>query len=817
MYNLRFSAYDNFDAIDSAFYYATCYVPNAFPYSSAWESGISIFEDGGFVLNVARNTDGRCWRRLDNRLNTFYGSTYECPLSDYEVHSEAYRFVICGNLHIMSDYSRIFVDYVVSPKDEPESYADMGWGDDIANSWHHEVDGIRFDSLENIVSVSYPNATITKFGDFTTPTFDYTLSSSNISQVFNILSNIVGGVDYDSVDVNIYRSQLPTHILIGGIEKEISDLDNFNDAISTVIDIMNICRVWGIRLVIVTDPSYKESSFYLDYRNFIDNKVPDDYIIDIDRWVTEARDGDYFALETFDVFYDFIYNYISDKAIEKWHLPVHRDKYYVSLICDKITNTSYNDFMKGFSLGHLDHNNDWYTSEFNKLSTQKRENVIEWSVLPYIEQYHVNKYGSGLQSPNLFMNTGQRFVVIVHTGYSDTLWANEQFQANTNYEFLCQTDTCGENYAGRNLINTLPCRRYLSSGSENEPYHSTVYPGTGAPWFVISDNNINDYSFYEDTDGVNHMLYDCWITMSDDKNCSITIKVDGNHQQLDNWQSISFGRFPYKQTENYSYSLYCAGGSLGISNDVYVYTPAGGGTKTYVHGNSYDLDFHNVSWGHPATLLTPCKFNGANTSNFRVLSIEGIWKNIYSIIQDATVVSWPTAGPPPDYASILNNVYRYNNNDHMLFPTSNNAREINSTIFINTHGYNNITGVNHIMGTSYICNTQFIPVSVFFDKSKDHFESCQCATIPCVFCTFDKYIESGEYVAQDGSKYLIVPCGWDGRLYVYDAYDSSFGHRFKVLNEPWESCDVVDLYDSTALRGHNPFPYVMEKLAIRIG
>ena len=808
--------YDNFDAIDSAFYYMTCIFLDMYPYSSVFDKRHSFYEDGGFLVSAKDDGKPRRWRRLDNRLNSFYGSTYECPLGDYEAHEEAYRFVICGDKNTMSDSSVGCVDYVVNPLDEPISYADRGWDRDVANSWHHDAPAIGFDSLEDIILSSYPNSVVTKIGNFSLPVDNYTLSTSSISQVYSILTNIVGGVDIKDVDVDIYRKQLPTHIAIGGIEKEISDLGDFDTVITTLLNTLEVCRLWGIRTVIITDPCYKEASFYPRYRRFIDTSIPDDCLIDIDKWITVRRDGRYSVLDDSICFYDFIYNYITDKTIEKWQLPVHRDKYYVSLISDTITDSSYDDFMKNSDVGHYSDRRGYVSSLSHKLSRNKRESDIVWQTLPYVEQYHINKYGTGNQSPNLFMNTGHRFVVIVHTGYSDTLYANEQFQANTNYEFLCQTDACGENYTGRNLINTLPVRRPLSNGSENPVYTSTVYPGTGAPWFVMSDKNAQDYSLYTDAYGAKHVLFDCWITLPDDKNCSITIKTNGNHELLDNWQSVSFGRFPYKQSENYSYSLYCAGGSLGISNDVYVYVPNGGGAKTYVHGNSYDLDFCNICWSHSATLLKPTKFNGANTSNFRVLSIEGIWKNIYSAVQTANVYPYPSAGLPPDFASILSAPIGINSQDHLVYPTYiGNASDLASSKYINTHGYTNLLSRNYVHDSYELYNTQFIPISIFFDSHKDHYESCECATIPKVFCTYDKDIASGEFTAQDGHTYLIVPCGWEGRLYGYDYDNSSVtGHRFKVLNEPWEACDVVELYEANTFINTNN--YVMEKLAIRI-
>lgn len=858
MFNIHYKNINDFKSLDIALHYATCRyaLPNVELESLTKGNKIVTDQMSTYEVSYTDSTYGLAWKRIDDRFDTLFGSTYEVPTGDFQTHEEAYRIWIYGDSHLQYTGNTFGVCGYPAPEDiKIENYKnsddeiDLNYYDDSYRNTQksyqvNEHARIYTKSsgslltLSDIIRLSYPNATIVEYGDFISPKFTYSDPADYpINKLYDDLINIAisASVDLDNPNFTTesllaFRELLPTHIVVNSIERCYELEEDVFDSLKYIV---NFCKNFGIRLVVVTDPFYQNISNYDDVVDTFEKSVYSEYLFDLTDWMS-SRDRDYSYIfgdlpndaSYYDIqntFYnylpDFAYNAIIRYVFDKWELPIHRDHYYVSLVYQHIDSNTYSSyFINTFKGIHHNMGAECFCAEA-KLSIPQRENVIIWSADPKITQHHVGKYGSD-HAPNLFMNTGQFIAVVLHTDYSDTLLAHQQFQANTNYEYLCQTDTCGENYTGRNLINTLPVRCYLTGAvvAERHGAHFPVYPCTGAPWFVMSDKNVADYRFSWNT-GDNVALIDFWLTFSDAMNCSLTIKVRGHHEELDNWQSISFGRFPYKQTENYSYSLYCAGGSLGISNDIYVFTPISGGPKRHYEGNSYDLDFHNVSWGHPATLLYPNKFNGANTSNFRVLSIEGIWKNIYAMQQDTEIVPWPTAGPPPDYATILGGLFGVMaDNDHSLFPTGIGHLHVDSTIYVNTHGYNNITGRNYLDDSHNIFNTHFIPVYIFLSSTRDHFESLQCVTIPDVFCTFDREIYSGEYEAQDGSKYLIIPSGWDGRLYAYDYYSSPFGHRFKVLNEPWEACDVVELYERYTMTRHvDADNFTRCRLAIRIG
>lgn len=856
MFNIHYKNINDFKSLDIALHYATCRyaLPNAELESLTKGNKIVTDQMSTYEVSYTDSTYGLAWKRIDDRFDTLFGSTYEVPTGDFQTHEEAYRIWIYGDSHLQYTGNTFGVCGYPAPEDiKLENYKnsddeiDLNYYDDsyrntqklYQTNEHARIYTKSSGSLltlADIVRLSYPNATVVEYGDFTSPKFNYSDPSDYpINKLYNDIVDITisASVDLDNPNFTLesllaFRKLLPTHIVVNSIERCYELEEDVSDSLKYIV---NFCKNFGIRLVVVTDPFYQNISSYDDVVDMLEKCVYSECLFDLTDWMN-SRDRDYSYIfgdlpddaSYYDIqntFYnylpDFAYNAIIRYVFDKWELPIHRDHYYVSLVYQHIDDNTYSRFFKSTFKGvHYAPTGGYCFCSEAKLSIKNNENGIP--VGDNVIQHHVGKYGID-QAPNLFMNTGDFVAIVVHTDYSDTLPAHCQFQANTNYEFLSQTDTAGENYTGRNLINTLPVRLYLTGKITSELYgaHFPVYPTTGAPWFVISDKNKSDYKFSWNT-GDNVALIDFWLTFPDDMSCSLTIKVRGHHEELDNWQSISFGRFPYKQTENYSYSLYCAGGSLGISNDIYVFTPITGGPKRHYEGNSYDLDFHNICWSHSCTLLGATKFNGANTSNFRVLSIEGIWKNIYAMQQYTEVVPWPTAGPPPDYATILKTINGLMvNKEHSLFPTGMSNIEIDSNIYINTHGYNNIRGKNYLIGSYNIYNTQFIPVSVFLSSTKDHFESLECATIPCVFCTFDYDIESGEYTAQDGSKYLIVPPGWDGRLVAYDYYNSPFGHRFKVLNEPWDASEVTKLYEDYTIPRADGRDVVRYRLAIRIG
>lgn len=853
MFSIHYKNINDFKSLDIAMHYACC--------RHAWTNlaediskGNKIITDQMETYNVdyADNTKGLAWKRVDDRFDTLYGSTYEVPLGDFQEHPESYRVWIYGDSHLqytgnvfgVCGYPApedINIENYKTPLDEvAHNYYDSTYRNTqnmLETNEHSKVyvkSSNSLFTLADVVRASYPNATVTEYGDFTSPKPVYASSAEcpiykvwdDLHSAMESANSLIGEIsdEFTAEDLFEYRSLLPTHIVVSGIERCYELGIIYPSAIKSLVE---ECIDLGIRLVIVTDPFYSDTANYEYFEHMRDNAIYSDFLFDLSDWMSDRDRGyeyifgdipsgaSYYQIRNkfYNYLPDFAYHAIMRNVFKKWEMPIHRDHYYVSLVYQDIKDNTYSDYFTNACYNMHSGNGSWCITPEGKLSISNSENAISWSDKPPVIQHHVGKYGYD-QHPNLFMNTGSFIAVIIHTEYEDSLYAYRQFQANTNYEFLSQNDTASINYTNRPLINTLPVRLYLTGGTTAERHgaHFPVYPCTGAPWFVMSTQNKSDYTYSWNT-GDSVVMIDFWLSSPDSYNCTLSLRVRGHHERLDNWQSISFGMFSTTKTANHIHPLYCAGGSLGISNDIYVFTPITGGSKTYYSGNSYDLDFNNICLSN-SNLLHPTVMGGSYVSNFKIMSSEGVWKNIFAHVQTTGVVPYPISGPPPDYATYLNSV-RFSSNeisDQFLYPTGNiDTRNLISSKYVNVFGHNNITGRNYY-NAGEVYGTQFIPVCVFYSRLNwgsmvSDREFLSEGIIPGAYCTYDSDIGVGEYTAQDGKKYLVMPCGWEGRLYDY-------GHHFGVYNEEWEACDIVDNYENTTLMyKKNP---ISDRLVIRL-
>lgn len=848
MFNVHYTHINNFKSLDNALHYACCRydLPNNLE-NVGVGSKVNTDQIHAYEVDYSSGWNGLAWKRLDDRYNTLFGSTYEVPIGNYQTYSQAYRIWIYGDSHLQ--YKNNFFGACCYPS--PEDIVEDNYLDNFGNirpeyynktyrdeqillqkSSHSVLYNYQncLSTLGEIVSVSYPNAIVTEYGDFSSPKLTYANNIDYpINKVTNDLKDLIlsvvppdmnGYPDFELYDFSAgtllsLREIIPTHIVVNGLER---CCELGIPCENSIKDLVNLCTDLGIRLVIVTDPFYQDINNYNCVEDILDKYVNSEFLFDLTDWMNIRDMGYSYYFDNVPLKYvendfynylpDFAYNAIIRHVLDKWQLPVHRDRYFVSLVRQEIDETSYMDWFRSEQKGTFSNiSSGQFLPKESKITNKNRENDSDWGGNG--KQHHEGKYGKD-DSFTLFMNNGEFVAIILHTDYDESLHAHEQFQANTNYEYLMQTDTASNNYSGRNLINVLPSRLYVTgaelySNFERSGVKVPVYPTTGAPWFVMSNNNVEDYKFDWNA-GDKVALIDFWLSFPNDRCCTISLRVRGNCDQLDNWQSISFGLFSTTQTANHVYPLYCAGGSLGISDDIYQYTPIRGSSPTSTVGNSYDLDFHNICLSH-SNLLHPTKMNGSEVSNFKVLSSEGIWRNIFAHIQEASTVNYPNPVRTPDFAIKLEDVVFSTDDDHFLYPTGNiDTRWLDSSKYINSHGYNNFTGNNYYK-TNYIFGNQLIPVCVALNSSIDLYESMFEGEIPGVYCTYDCDISSGEYISQDGTKYLVVPCGWDGRLYNY-------GSHFGVINDEWEADVVVRKYENITLKQRKNV--ILDKLVIRL-
>lgn len=425
------------------------------------------------------------------------------------------------------------------------------------------------------------------------------------------------------------------------------------------------------------------------------------------------------------------------------------------------------------------------------------------------------KYGKNNRE-NIFKNTGEFVAVGLHTLYDERLWMCEQGQITCKKEATEQL----------NDLHLLPAVTYTAMGGQDKPALSLeelpVFPGTGCPWFTISDDNKEEYNVEE-----NGIKY--WFTKSN-YDATITIMVQNQGATPDCYQSMSFGRLGTTDKLSHVYPLYVAGGNQGLSQDTMVYTPPGDNQKPTNTGPRcvYDLDIGNISLAN-SNLLTPTKFNGANMSNFRVLSAEGTWRDIFAFSQDSKVsplwsCSMCTGDGPSDFVALLKepevlkdehhsayhcmaeswnriDIYTvnkpFNNYDHsstlervLVFLNNlysdgeqkmpealereknyGTGTEVSSGSLCLKCVKSGTTGVNNISFSSTEIGSRINDGDVIWEiteirapKYSNGFEGY----IPNVYANWFRELPIGE-ITINNKRYLSVPNGWETRLWFYES------------------------------------------------
>ena len=101
MFNIHYKNINDFKSLDIALHYATC--RHAWPnLNEDISKGNKIIIDQMETYDVqyVNNTKGLAWKRLDDRFETLYGSTYEVPLGEFQTYDEPYRVWIYGDSHL---------------------------------------------------------------------------------------------------------------------------------------------------------------------------------------------------------------------------------------------------------------------------------------------------------------------------------------------------------------------------------------------------------------------------------------------------------------------------------------------------------------------------------------------------------------------------------------------------------------------------------------------------------------------------------------------------------------------------------------------
>lgn len=695
--------------------------------------------------NMANNF--RKWRRLDNRFTTLFGSTYEVPLGDYKQLDDEYRVLIFGDKFMQCSSTGIPTEnHLIDgyPAMIPVTYID------------------NLDTMGSIIQQAYPNSSVEVVGEFTK-------ESTYIADIADLWDNLSNKVNNDE--------DLPTHIIFNGLENTYNKY-GYSITYELLSNILQLCKANNINYVCVLCGQNKTRFTYnsLHPSEFLSllNLISYSYVVDTYKWLSERKDVNNYLDDVYGIQMDITYNYIYDNCFKRAGLDIFRYKYYVSFCNIKIdrTKTADNFFKSGQSR---------YPRTYEK--------VIYGTAVPniYTQNHYALKYGNGEGSFNEFKYSGEFIAIVVHTGYNDKLFASEQFQANCSDEYRYQIDN---KTPGGKLLNLLPIRRWYTGnrqkGGQNRElggYAVPTFPLSGAPWLTISEKNVADY---KNDEIISYTPIGVWLTR-DDSNMTITTNLKPNADKLELFQSISFGCMDIKPI-NHVHSLYCGGGSGGLCQGMEVFEDADLDVYQFLHyeGNVYDLSMDNVAMSN-SNLLHPTRFNGSTSSNFKFLSSEGLWKNIFTERQDAVVTFMPVDDPKQvisQFAYILSDVVRDSEGSHTIYPRGSNDAHKISGKYITKQGHVNLEGKDELDAVEYKYSSFLQSIYVVLNKSLAHGEACIIGSVPHCFSSWDYELPTGE-VEIDDKKYLCIPCGWDGRLYNYVP-------RAGRVNSIWQSNVVVD-------------------------
>ena len=427
----------------------------------------------------------------------------------------------------------------------------------------------------------------------------------------------------------------------------------------------------------------------------------------------------------------YIIDYLSDRGVLQ---HTNSTCFYVSLQFNEIKETTYSNFI-----------NNTYQAERFIGEKSGGTLVTKWGVL------------------NPFKNNGHILAVGLHTLYDEGLWMCEQGGITCAYESLTQD----------NNVNLLKVRQvnYIE-GTEGEPIELPPFPSYGCPWFAMSEDDIENYRV--ESVGIKY-----WFT-KDDYNATIAYKTMESNME-DVYQTMSFGKLNCVNDMSYKFPLYIAGGTEALTQDIYVYTRVSGGLPTYLSGNSYDLSLKNiglVSCG----ILNPCKFNGSQSSNFRVLAPEGIWRNIFGCSQDSQVHQYYSCGVIYNWMTVLQAP------ESTLSPTQHTALP-----FMSDGSYAVDYRVSLGQEEPDKSSSFMGRIIVSFNMSIDHHENGIQGYIPNVYYICRRDMPVGE-VEIDGRLFLSAPNNYESKRTYYPV---SVG---LAVNTGWTSEELLEKYDTDIIK-----------------
>jgi hypothetical protein len=431
---------------------------------------------------------------------------------------------------------------------------------------------------------------------------------------------------------------------------------------------------------------------------------------------------------------------------------IDRPEYYVSFEYRNITSGSYREFLYNYQ--------DYQSEEFDK---------TENGYYDYERHMQVERtIASKDNAKNPFKRNGQFVAVGLHTSYDHKLWMCEQGGITCKKEADIQI----------NDIDLLPFWQFWG-GAPQKRRDIPVYPGTGCPWMTIAGIDISKYGISENNP-INFYF------TRDDMGSTITVRVcDSKFTYPDIWQSIEFGRFTHMQ--GIIYPLYVGGGSLPLYPDWWLYY-----STRHTYGQMYNLSMKNPALAN-SNILHTTKFGKANLSNFRVMTPDGFWKDIYSAYQAYKDIHYFTfSGTVYQWAEcVLPHTYNY---------TFNTGAEL-----LDTRGKTGLLNITKDLDElnkaydKYFEKTNLDEITVHLNHNYNDEIYTASGVIPRVYASWSRNLEQGLH-SSGGKLWLSIPNGWQDRLWHYKFY---YGRIY------WEHKNEEQIQPTD--RGYEQLEYVRDE------
>ena len=751
-------------------------------------------------LPIFLATDLTNWEYIDDRYNSFYGSTFEITVEDYKTDENfKNKIVIIGDNYLIEDKYTYNTNYIT---DIYSTYIP------INKTREYETK-----SFQKVLSYVYPNAVIER------------VSGANLDDVISYLTSNV--------------DNLPNYLIFNGAESTFVTTENSSDVITKLTIINQICQSNDIKSLLIYTP--KRDIIDLgsnDWYNVFPYQYTNIEILDLWRWLENHLELDN-ALTWANIqnkvssmtddknpcisengYSQIIHNRIK-KAVINDFFDLHRKHFYISFQYTKVTKDTYKNavqYKKDTYESHIFGRKYTGNESDDKCLSTELDQFQTIHTPEDVQAHFITKYGTD-NNWNMFCNTGEFIAIGIHTSYAEDKFMCQQLQVNCNEEYQ---------YSRGDYINLMKIRKYFTGAvtSEGTPIVPPMFPATGCPWICVSDDNIEKYGVQlyrsihvsigdistksirkSPTKSVRKAKSEsyrlekylpryCYITQTD-KSITLSIELnDCNGKRPTLWQSASVGMVDDLQAENYPFPLYACGGSQGIKQDLYKYTPTHGNCYTHLEGNVYDLSADNICLSN-SNALHPTKFYNSNSSTFKVLSPEGKWYNIFNRRQDAKVVGLSNCGGcTPDFKCVMEEPYGYVSSSHRLYPEINHKKK--TTTFKEMHDEEPYLEKTH--------PTQISKLSIYLNKSLNHGETEIIGEIPLHYSCYDESMPCGEVFIND-KRYLCLPNVWDWRLWYYE-------YVYGYENNKWTQEYVRNRFDKIFMPKR--YERINDKLLIRL-